>query len=134
MEVMDGLVVSHLLSGLGRYDPSKMSNIEHSVVMREASHGHLACLFASPDIVYGTNMSLITVFIGSAYGKIATRNSLYQLIGRAGRTGKAHRAKVLFQDSMTLKKALLPEPNGKNFEAEVMEYYIRKQLQLKSKP
>lgn len=41
-------------------------------------------------------------------GKVATRNSLYQLIGRAGRTGKSHKAKVLFQDFDTMRKALLP--------------------------
>ena len=62
--------------------------------------------------------------VGSGYGKLATRNSLYQLIGRAGRTGKSHKAKVLFQDYETMRKALLPEPEGSNFEADVMDYHI----------
>lgn len=124
--VLDGETVSHLLSGLGQYDPARMSSFERTVVMREATNGHLACLFSSPDIVYGTNMSLITVFIGSGYGRIATRNSLYQLIGRAGRTGKSHKAKVLFQDLDTMRKAMLPEPEGRNFEAEVIDFHVRK--------
>ena len=53
---------------------------------------------------------------------------VYQLIGRAGRTGKTHKAKILFQDEETLKKALLPEPQGHNFEAEVMDWHVKQQL------
>ena len=84
------------LPGLGEYNPGRMTAFERNVVMREAGHGHLACLFSSPDIVYGTNMALITVFIGEGYGHIATRNSLYQLIGRAGRTGKSHKVGLMY--------------------------------------
>jgi len=128
MTSLPGDVVAGLLSGLGSYDPSSMSRFEESVVMREAGHGHLACLFSSPDIVYGTNMSLITVFVGSGYGQIATRNSLYQLIGRAGRTGRSHKAKVLFQDYLTMRKALIPENEKQSFEAQVINWHIDRQL------
>jgi hypothetical protein len=128
MGILDGTMVANMLSGLGKYDPAKMTPYERDVVMREAGHGRLACLFSSPDIVYGTNMALITVFIGAGYGHIATRNSLYQLIGRAGRTGKSHKAKILFQDLATMRKALLPEPQGRNFEAEVMDWHLREAI------
>jgi late competence protein required for DNA uptake (superfamily II DNA/RNA helicase) len=105
-----------------------MTHFENLITMREASNGHLACLFSAPDIVYGTNMSLINVFIGSGYGFNATRNSLYQLIGRAGRTGRSNKARILFEDHHTMKRALLPEPNGKNFEADVMDWHLRRKL------
>ena len=90
--------------------------------MREASEGKLACLFSSPHIVYGTNMDLITVFVGTSYSYNATRNALYQLIGRAGRTGKSYRAKVLFQDEKSLRTAMLPA--NENTEAQVIEYHL----------
>ena len=138
---LDEYTASSLLSGIGMYDPVNGRDLEQTVVIREASKGNLACLFASPDIVYGTNLSLTTVFIGKGYGNIATRNSLYQLIGRAGRTGRAHKAKVIFQDMTTMRKAILPssllgttEPHRNhnscqqvNFEAKVIEWHLQRQ-------
>jgi len=146
---LDEYTASSLLSGIGMYDPVNGRDLEQTVVMREASKGNLACLFASPDIVYGTNLSLTTVFIGKGYGNIATRNSLYQLIGRAGRTGRAHKAKVIFQDMTTMRKAILPssllgttkQPHRNhnnsqcgvilhqqvNFEARVIEWHLQRQ-------
>ena len=138
---LDEYTASSLLSGVGMYDPVNGRDLEQTVVMREASKGNLACLFASPDIVYGTNLSLTTVFIGKGYGNIATRNSLYQLIGRAGRTGRAHKAKVIFQDMTTMRKAILPSsllgtttPHRNhsscqqvNFEARVIEWHLQRQ-------
>jgi hypothetical protein len=136
---LEGDTASRLLSGIGMYDPVNGKDLEQTVVMREACKGNLACLFASPDIVYGTNLSLTTVFIGTGYGNIATRNSLYQLIGRAGRTGRAHKAKVIFQDMATMRKAMLPSsllditPHNNhnsrhaNFEARVIEWHLQRQ-------
>jgi hypothetical protein len=88
LETLPENIASQLLSGVGIYDPRNMTEYETTLVMREASDGKLACLFSSPHIVYGTNMDLITVFVGTSYSATATRNALYQLIGRAGRTGK----------------------------------------------
>jgi len=136
---LEGDTASRLLSGIGMYDPVNGKDLEQTVVMREACKGNLACLFASPDIVYGTNLSLTTVFIGKGYGHVATRNSLYQLIGRAGRTGRAHKAKVIFQDMATMRKAMLPSsllditPHNNhnsrhaNFEARVIEWHLQRQ-------
>ena len=92
-------------------------------MIQEATEGRLACLFASPFIVYGTNIDLSTVFIGTSYSQNATRNALYQLIGRAGRTGKSHKAKVLFQDLLTLKKAMVP--SVENIEAIIIEHHLK---------
>jgi superfamily II DNA helicase RecQ len=67
-------------------------------------------------------MDLITVFVGTSYSATATRNALYQLIGRAGRTGKSYRAKVLFQDDQSLRTAMLPA--NENIEAQVIEFHL----------
>ena len=132
-----GDIGGELRSGIGRYNPHDplISQLAQSVVMREATNGRLACLFSTPDIVYGTNMTLITVFIGEAYGRSATRNSLYQLIGRAGRTGRADRAKILFQDEYSMRKAMLPEhltnPSRSgvgSYEARVMDKHLDQAL------
>lgn len=98
-------------------------------VMKEASEGKLACLFASPHIVYGTNMDLITVLVGTSYSHNATRNALYQLIGRAGRTGKSYKAKVLFQDDKSLRTAMMPPTE--NIEATVIEYHLAQVMSTK---
>jgi hypothetical protein len=116
-------LAAYLLSGVGYYDPYAMSHEDTVSVMKEATEGNLACLFASPFIVYGTNIDLITVFIGTSYSFNATRNALYQLIGRAGRTGKSHRAKVLFQDMPSLRKAMLP--SSENIEALIIEHHLK---------
>ena len=117
-----------LLSGIGFYDPIGSTELENSVSMREATNGRLSILFAAPDITYGTNMSLISIYIDKYYGHQATHNSLYQLIGRAGRVGKSYKARVLFEDIKVMKKALLETDD--NFEAMVMNYYL--QMTLKS--
>lgn len=115
-----------ILSGIGIYDPMSecSSELEKSVAMREAINGRLSILFASPDITYGTNMALISIFIDKYYGHQATHNSLYQLIGRAGRVGKSYKARVLFESIEVMKKALLEMDD--NFEAMVMNYYLCK--------
>jgi hypothetical protein len=112
-----------ILSGIGIYDPCG-NDLENSVAMREATNGRLSILFATPDITYGTNMSLISIYIDKYYGHQATHNSLYQLIGRAGRVGKSYKARVLFEDIEVMKKALLETDD--NFEAMVMEYFLCK--------
>ena len=123
LENLSDDVGSLLLCGVGIYDPNSMTYPEQVAVIQEATEGRLACLFASPFIVYGTNIDLSTVFIGTSYSQNATRNALYQLIGRAGRTGKSHKAKVLFQDLLTLKKAMVP--SVENIEAIIIEHHLK---------
>jgi hypothetical protein len=118
-----------LLSGCGIYDPVVRMPLENNISMREVINGNLATLFSTPDITYGTNMPLITVYIDSSYGEYATPNSLYQLIGRAGRTDKAYKANAAFADVLTMKKAVLPSElidcaTDDKFEGFVMEYHL----------
>lgn len=131
IEKMSDDIAQLLLSGIGYYDPYIMSYEESTLVVNEAAAGHLACLFSSPLIVYGTNIDLSTVFIGTSYSKNATRNALYQLIGRAGRTGKSHRAKVLFQDYDALRKAMVH--SKENIEALIIEHHLKIAIEIKNK-
>lgn len=116
-------VSATILSGIGIYDPVFKSELENSISIRESTNGRLAALFATPDITYGTNMALITIYIDKCYGGQTTSNSLYQVIGRAGRTGKEHKARVLFNDINTMKKALLSTDDA--IESGVMNFYLK---------
>ncbi len=115
---------SQLLTGIGVYNPSHMDYQEQCILIREASLGKIGCLFSDPNIVYGTNMPLITVYIGQAYGESSTRGGLYQLIGRAGRTGLANKARIVFEDNETLRRALLPGSESTSLEATTMEQFL----------
>lgn len=131
-ETLDHEFISRLLTGVGVYGPNDNGMFdfnEMTVLIREASRGKIGCLFASPDIVYGTNMPLTTVYIGKGYGQLATRNSLFQLIGRAGRTGLSNKARIIFEDIRTMKQALLPSHSGSagsapNVEAQTMNAFF----------
>ena len=68
-------------------------------------------------------MALITIYIDRCYGVQTTSNSLYQVIGRAGRTGKEYKARVIFNDIDTMKKALLSTDDA--IESEVMNFYLK---------
>jgi hypothetical protein len=116
-------VSATILSGIGIYDPVFKSELENSISIRESTNGRLATLFATPDITYGTNMALITIYIDRCYGNQTTSNSLYQVIGRAGRTGKEYKARVIFNDIDTMKKALLSTDDA--IESEVMNFYLK---------
>ena len=116
-------VSATILSGIGVYDPVFKSELENSISIRESTNGRLATLFATPDITYGTNMALITIYIDRYYGMQTTSNSLYQVIGRAGRIGKEYKARVIFNDINTMKKALLSIND--DIEANVMNFYLQ---------
>uniref|UniRef100_A0A6C0I0S8 Uncharacterized protein n=1 Tax=viral metagenome TaxID=1070528 RepID=A0A6C0I0S8_9ZZZZ len=116
-------VSATILSGIGIYDPIFKSELENSISIRESTNGRLATLFATPDITYGTNMALITIYIDKCYGQQTTSNSLYQVIGRAGRVGKEYKARVIFNDIDTMKKALLSIDDA--IEPGVMDFYLQ---------
>ena len=113
-----------ILSGIGIYDPLFRSELENSISIRESTNGRLATLFATPDITYGTNMALITIYIDTSYGQQATSNALYQAIGRAGRTGKGvYNPRVIFKDIETMHKSLLSKPD--NIESGTINFHLK---------
>ncbi len=88
-----------LLSRIGKYDPREMSKIEKEVFLEYRND--FTNIFATKEIEYGTNLSITNVIIDELY--IGTRNSIYQLMGRAGRRGKkSFNAMVQFRNNSHL--------------------------------
>lgn len=98
-----------LYLGIGVYSPScltlnpeKKDGIDcryTEKVVEMCSAGYISFLFADRSIVYGTNFPFSNVFIDPAFAETSSLNTLYQLIGRAGRVGRSYMAKVFLIDS-----------------------------------
>lgn len=83
-------------------------------------------ILSTPEIVYGTNISLSIIDIDSSFLGDSTRNTLYQLIGRAGRKGKSHSATIIFRNDEMLN--FIFKSTTKNIEAENIERNFNKIL------
>jgi late competence protein required for DNA uptake (superfamily II DNA/RNA helicase) len=95
-----------------------MNSDEKSIFMEYKDN--LNYILSTPSIIYGTNMNISIVDIGEEYSKIATRNSLFQLVGRAGRKGKkSNSAMVIFRTWDMLEKIMAP--TYENIEAKIIE-------------
>ena len=106
------------LSGIGIYNPEEMNIDEKSIFMEYKDI--LNFILSTPSIIYGTNMNISIVDIGEEYSPMATRNSLFQLVGRAGRKGKkSYSAMVIFRTSEMLNKIMAPTFD--NVEARLIE-------------
>lgn len=99
-----------LVSRIGLYNPADTKlnangSYYTNIVNQYASEGQLATIASDEQIVYGTNYPLTGVTIEANFGKKSSPNTIGQLIGRAGRTGKSETATVTFTDYDTLVKA-----------------------------
>jgi replicative superfamily II helicase len=88
------------LSGIGIYEPENFTENEMSLFLRNKDNFRF--ILSTPSIVYGTNISLSIIDVDASFTKDSTRNTLYQLIGRAGRKGKSHSATIIFRDNKML--------------------------------
>ncbi len=101
LKYMDEEVAKLLLSGVGLYDPETLGRRNHAF---NRFKNHLKFIFSSPAIIYGTNLSISNVDVDDTFYKNATRNSIYQLMGRAGRRGKkSFNAMVVFHEWNSLR-------------------------------
>lgn len=90
-----------LLSGIGVYDFSQCTEHQRRLVMRVIRQ--LSFLFAGKEIVFGTNIEGLThLFIDKEFGDSASRNVLFQLIGRAGRVGQSYEALIVMNSDAIL--------------------------------
>jgi hypothetical protein len=111
------------LSGIGIYNPVEMNNEEKTIFMEYKDN--LNYILSTPSIIYGTNMNISIVDIGEEYSSNATRNSLFQLVGRAGRKGKkSYSAMVIFRTWEMLNKIM--DPTFDNIEAKIIEKDFKK--------
>ena len=77
-------------------------------------------ILSTPAIIYGTNMNISNVDIDESYSSESTRNSIYQLIGRAGRKGRrSYSAMAVFKDWGLLSKIM--NITFENVEAKMIE-------------
>jgi hypothetical protein len=94
-----------LLSGIALYQPEKMTPIELEIFKQHRNDYRF--IFSTPSIVYGTNMSISIIDIDETFDKVASRNSVYQLMGRAGRRGKkSYNAMILFREWKMLRMVM----------------------------
>ncbi len=103
LEVEDWLAFL-LFCGVGVYAPYQ---IKDPVYLREvltlAEAGKLAFLVSDSSICYGTNYPINRVFITKEFSEIHSINTLFQLMGRAGRAGQSWKAEIYFDKSIALK-------------------------------
>jgi len=83
-----------LMCGVGCYYPdSKVFDEKYtSLVLKLASEGKLAYCIADNSISYGTNYPFNRVIIMDDFSSTHSINTLFQLMGRAGRVGRSWRA------------------------------------------
>ena len=89
-----------LFSGIGIYQPEDFSSIEMDFFLRKKDAFRF--ILSTPAIVYGTNISLSMIDIDHTFVSESTKNTLYQLIGRAGRKGKSDSATIIFRNNQML--------------------------------
>jgi hypothetical protein len=107
-----------LLSGIGIYNPDEMNTDDKSVFMEYKDE--MRFILSTPAIIYGTNMNISNVDIDESYSSESTRNSIYQLIGRAGRKGRrSYSAMAVFKDWGLLSKIM--NITFENVEAKMIE-------------
>lgn len=105
LEQMEEKNAKLLLSGIALYQPEKMSPVELEIFKQHRNDYRF--IFSTPSIVYGTNMSISIIDIDETFEKVSSRNSIYQLMGRAGRRGKkSYNAMILFRDWKMLRMVM----------------------------
>lgn len=88
-----------LLCGIGIYYPDLLSKSYTNCVLDLANKGKLVFLIANHSISYGTNYPINRVIIMKDYAQKHSINTLYQVMGRAGRVGKSWFAEIIIDDS-----------------------------------
>jgi len=122
IEILEDNRAKLFMSSIGIYQPSLFNDENMDQFLRNKDG--FKFILSTPEIVYGTNIDLSIIDIDSSFIVDSTRNTLYQLIGRAGRKGKSHSATIIFRDDEMLK--LIFERFDKNIEAENIEQnYIK---------
>ncbi len=105
------------MSGIAIRDVANMCAFERLMYERNIRTSKM--FISDPSIVYGTNIkSVNTISISAEYAAsgTSTRNSIYQLMGRAGRSGQSSSARILFHSMDGIDKLFGDE----NHEANVM--------------
>ena len=111
--ILDEIREKLLFSSIGVYQPDNFSDIEMEVFLKKKDLFQF--IISTPAIVYGTNISLSIIDIDKSFVNDSTKNTLYQLIGRAGRRGKSDSAMIIFRDNEMIN--MIIKNNEQNIEA-----------------
>lgn len=99
----DDWLIFLLFCGVGVYAPYQ---IKDQVYLREvlnlAEGGKLAFLISDSSICYGTNYPINRVFITKDFAETHSINTIFQLMGRAGRAGQSWKAEIFIDSSTAL--------------------------------
>jgi phosphopantetheine adenylyltransferase len=100
INILDEMRIKLLFSNIGIYQPEIFDNAEMDLFLKNKDK--LKLILSTPAIVFGTNIGLSIIDIDESFKKGLTKNTLYQLIGRAGRRGKSESAMIIFRDNNML--------------------------------
>jgi len=91
-----------LMCGIGCYYPdSKLFDERYTtLVLKLASEGKLAYCVADNSITYGTNYPINHIIVMDDFSSTHSVNTIFQLMGRAGRVGRSWRAEAFISDDM----------------------------------
>lgn len=112
------------MSSIGVYNQTSLDAYETEIFLEFKDKFRF--ILADPSIIYGTNINLSMIDIHENMSTISTRNTLYQLIGRAGRKGKSSSANVIFRNWDLFN--IIVEDSDKNIEANNIQENLNKIL------
>jgi hypothetical protein len=94
-----------LFCGVGIYSPGNVSlDKEYTAcVLDMATSGSLSYLVADNSISYGTNFPIGIVIVSEDFFNTHSINTIFQLLGRAGRIGQAWKADAYIANSSAIK-------------------------------
>ena len=89
-----------LMSGIGIFDESAIDSPEyHKTIRRKAKANQLAYLISKTDILYGANFPLNNIIIEKDFSLVFSINTIFQIMGRAGRMGTSWKSNCfIFED------------------------------------
>ena len=100
MNVPD-FIITALFCGVGIYSSETVKDGCYlQAVLDLASSGTLAYIVADSTICYGTNYPISNVIITDEFALQHSINTLFQLMGRAGRVGRSWQAKICVTQSI----------------------------------
>jgi hypothetical protein len=127
LDILDDTRAKLYLSGIAVYQPEVFSDIKMDLFLRNKDY--FKFILSTPSIVYGTNISLSIIDIDSSFFEHSTKNTLYQLIGRAGRKGKSQSATIIFRDPRMLN--IIFSQEDINVEAQYIEHNYQRILAMR---
>jgi hypothetical protein len=100
MDFLDDIRSKLFISGIGIYQPEEFSKGQMDLFLRNKDK--FKFILSTPPILYGVNIGVSLIDIDNSFTDECTLNTLYQLIGRAGRKGRSTSASVIFRNRRML--------------------------------